>query len=469
MTQPVADEAAPPPVGAGAEVDAARPATTPPTRPVLARAGLFLLLLVVCAPVVALHVDRHRALSVLDEFAYADYLYKVHGGQLYVRHGEVSGQPALRALACRGYEPATWAAADRPPCDSPSFLPEVFPNAGVNSADIHPPTYFLVTDVGARVVLALGLTDDLITAGRLVGAVWMAAGLLALWCLLRAVEVNRWAASFGLVLVGALPFLLRSWHFLTPDAANVLVGSLVGLAVLHWERTGWSPAVLAAAGAAAMAVKAPNMMVVLAAAGYLVGRGVVARRADHVTGPGPARLRRLPSYLRAGASLLAGALATSAAWLAVRAALAVPGGVSPLDADERLATFTPAHLSRNLARFFNVWDAEGSGTYPLALLASYLLIGSLLVALVTLDQRDRRRSLALAVGAVMVVGPLLVVVLNAALRGAYAPVEPRYGATLVPLQCAIAASFWRTRWSLVPVGALAVALSVAVLAVSLDG
>ena len=64
--------------------------------------ALFLLLLVLCAPVVALAVDRNPALFVLDEFAYADYLHKLDDGHWVVRHGELSGQSALRALACRG-------------------------------------------------------------------------------------------------------------------------------------------------------------------------------------------------------------------------------------------------------------------------------------------------------------------------------------------------------------------------------
>src|SRR5215210_4643318 len=172
----------------GREDDATRPCP----RAGLRLGGLFLLLLVACAPLVALSVDRNPALFVLDEFAYADYLYKIDDGHLVVRHGELSGERGLRALACRGYTPSTW--NDRPPCDAAGFDPAVFPNAGINSADIHPPTYFLITYAGARALMALGVTDDLIDAGRLFGAVWMAAGLLALWCLARALGVGRWAA-----------------------------------------------------------------------------------------------------------------------------------------------------------------------------------------------------------------------------------------------------------------------------------
>jgi len=414
-------------------------------------AGVFLLLLVVCTPVVTVFVDRNPALSVLDEFAYADYLHKIDEGQFVVRHGEVSSQAGLRELACRGYQPAIW--NGRPPCDSLSFQAEVFPNAGINSADIHPPTYFLVTYTGARAIMALGFTDDLVDAGRRFGAVWMAAGLLALWCLMRSLGVNRWAAGCGLALVAAGPMLLQQWHYLTPDAANVLVGSLVMLAVLRWERSGAGRAWLIAAGALAMAVKGPNIVIVATGAVYLLARALVNE------GVGDARPRR--EYVRSAAALAGGAVVASATWLVVRATLAGPG-LSPMEQDEKVGWLRPSQVIENLARFITPWDREPSSVYPLAVITSYLFVGSLLVALATLSRRDRRWSLALVTGVVLLAGPLLLVAVNFLVRGSYTIIEPRYGTTLVPIQCALAATFWSGR-TLIAVAALAVAAPLAVL------
>ena len=417
-------------------------------------AGLFVLLLLVCMPVVALHVDRNRPLSVLDEFAYADYLRKIDDGRLVVRHGEVSTQQGLRDLACRGFAPSTW--NDRPPCDAQSYDPAVFPNAGINSADIHPPTYFLATYAGARALLGLGLADDLIDAGRLFGAVWMAAGLLALWCLLRALGAGVAAATVGLALVAAGPMLLQQWHYLTPDAANILVGSLVTLAVLQWERSGRGWGGLLAVGALAMAIKGPNVVVVVAAAGYLLVRALVSR--GETSGRG---LRSAREYLSAAGALAGGAAAASLTWLVVRAAKSLPG-TSPMEEAERVSTLRPAQVLENLARFVTPWDREPSSLYPLAVITSYLFVGSLLVALATLTRRHRRYSLAVAVGVVLLAGPLLLVATNFLVRGSYTIVEPRYGTTLVPIQCAIAASFWSGR-TLLAVAALAVVAPAAVL------
>ena len=423
----------------------ARPDLSPPTprepspgRGQTARrwAGLFGLLLLICVPVVTVHADRNRAFSVLDEFAYADYLHQIDSGRLVVRHGDVSRQATLRELACRGFAPSTW--NDRPPCDAPSFDPAVFPNAGINSADIHPPTYFLATYAGAKAILATGVTDDLVHAGRLFGAVWMEAGLLALWCLLRAMGVDRWAAACGLALVAAGPMLLQQWHHLTPDAANILVGSLVMLAVLRWERFGGGLVWLVAVGALAMAIKAPNVVIVVTGCLYLAARAVLSRTATD------GGTRSVREYVVAAAALFGGAAAASMTWLVVRAALARPG-ITPMERDERVSGLRPSQVLENVARFITPWDREPSSLYPLAVITSYLLVGSLLVAVVALSRRDRRYALALATGAVLLAGPLLLVAVNFLVRGSYTIVEPRYGSTLVPIQCAIAATFWSRR------------------------
>ena len=470
--RPAIDEAPPP----GSTADrAAGAGTGGPAwrRRLLSYAGLYLLLLALCAPMVGLYVQRHGPLSTIDEFAYSDYLYKVHQGQPFVRRNEKHGQETLRLLACRGYHPDIWPASERPPCDAPSYIPEYFPNSGINSGDIHPPTYFVVTDLGARVIMGLGVTGDLITAGRFFGAAWLAAGLLALWCLLRALGANRWAAALGLGLVTANPVLREQWYYITPDAPNLLVGSLVALAALRWERRGRGLLLLAGAGALAMGIKAPNLMVVGAVAAYFLVRAWLARRpppgdkdeneAEIEDGVG---FRTPRQYLTAAASLLAGGGVTALVWVVVRSALALPGEPAPIVAAFVVDQLRFGYFAENLARFITVWD-HGTKAQPLAVITSYVLIGSLLAALVALSPRQRRHSLALVTGAVVVVGPLILVLISYVTTGTYFLVQGRYGSSLIPLQAAIAASFWRTRAALVVVGGLVVAYHGAVLVVML--
>jgi hypothetical protein len=160
-------------------------------------------------------------------------------------------------------------------------------------------------------------------------------------------------------------------------------------------------------------------------------------------------------------AVVGGAAVASATWLVVRASLAGPG-VTPMELDERVGSLRPSQLIENVARFITPWDREPSSLYPLAVITSYLLVGSLLAALIAGPRRERRHSLALATGVVLVAGPLLLVAVNFLIRGSYTIVEPRYGSTLVPIQCAIAATFWSRR-ALYAVTALAVVAPTAVL------
>ncbi|MGH9265340.1 MAG: hypothetical protein ACRD1D_11675, partial [Acidimicrobiales bacterium] len=264
-------------------------------------------------------------------------------------------------------------------------------------------------------------------------------------------------------LVAAGPMLLQQWHYLTPDAANVLVGSLVMLAVVRWERSTGSGAALvalAAAGVLAMAVKGPNVVVVVAGALYLLIRFVLSRRGEAARSP--------RQYLMAAAALSGGAAVASLTWLVVRAALA-RDVTTPMEEAERVSgLLRPAQVLENVARFVTVWDREPSSVYPLAVITSYLFVGSLLVALAVLARRDPRRALAMATVIVLLAGPLLLVALNFLVRDSYAIVEPRYGTTLVPVQAAIAASLWSGR-VLPAVGGLAAAATGAVLLRLLSG
>ena len=208
-------------------------------------------------------------------------------------------------------------------------------------------------------------------------------------------------------------------------------------------------ALLFAVGALAMAIKGPNVVVVVAAGGYLLVRGA----GDSV--------RPTREYLTATAALVGGAAAASLTWLVVRAAISL-SGTSPMEEAERVSVLRPAQVLENVARFVTPWDREASSLYPLAVITSYLFVGSLLVALATLRRGDRRYPLAMVVGVVLLAGPLLLVATNFLVRGTYAIVEPRYGTTLVPIQCAIAASFWSGR-ALLAVAALAVVAPAAVL------
>jgi hypothetical protein len=165
----------------------------------------------------------------------------------------------------------------------------------------------------------------------------------------------------------------------------------------------------------------------------------------------------------AAASLLGGAAAMAAGWLVVRTLTALPGGASPMAQSLSHEGIGMKEIVANLGRFITVWDLTEAQSYPFALVTSYVLLGSLVAGLAAYGWRRREHALAMVTGAMVIVGPLLLVATTYVTTGSYFLAEARYGATLVPLECAVAAGLWRSRAALIAVGALAVAYHVAVL------
>jgi len=423
---------------------------------VAAVAALFAVLLIPCSLIVGIRERDNQPLFIIDEFAYADYLHKVHDGQLVIRRGELIGPETLRELACRGHSSNPDDPERQQQCGMPRLDPAAFPNAGVNSADVHPPTYFVVTDIGARIVMATGFTPNLIRAGRLFGAAWMAAGLTALWYLARMLGARRGSSAAAVAAVGGGISLQWQWHYLTPDAPNILIGALVALAVLRWERSGRGLALVALAAAVAMSIKAPNVLVVAAMALYLLGRAAVAHRG------GGAATRLAPrAYLLATTALVGGAGAVSVAWLIVRRTLATSHAPSEMDRRFASTGLQATNLTENIARFLGPWDGQINRTYQLSLVLSYVIIGSIVAALLVRRASHRDHTLAAATAAVAVLGPLLLVVIIFVTSGTYFPIEPRYGTSIVPLEAAVAATVWRRRGAIVAIGAFVAVYHVA--------
>src|SRR5680860_1387970 len=69
----------------------------------------------------------------------------------------------------------------------------------------HPPTYYAVTAALVPVVQALGDVQDFVLAARLVGVLWLAAGLAAAWVVGRQLGAPRLALGGILLLAISTP------------------------------------------------------------------------------------------------------------------------------------------------------------------------------------------------------------------------------------------------------------------------
>lgn len=434
--------------------------SSPPAATAPARAGWrhrllqLLLLLAACtavaAPLVALETSRNARLTPIDELTYIDYLYKVGDGHFVIGSGELISGEARREQLCRGVSRGL-VEPDPVRCAGP--LPAA---AGRATADIDPPTYYVVTYAAARGLQALGVADGLVTAARLAGALWAGAGLAVLVLLCRELGASKAASAAAAAVALATPGLITQWHFVTPHATNVLVGALVALLVLRWDRHRSGAWALVVAGALPPLVKAPQVVVALAMALFLLIGAVWP-------GTGPLRLdrRRLVGAGVVLASLFAGSLL----WLLVRAhyALTDEPPFRQLDVD----AFQGVFLLENVGMFLRSWSVGAAA--GLTLVVVVWCYGAAVGAASAPAADPVLRRLGLSLLALGSLGALVFVLSTYVLLGQYVKIPERYGFSLVPLALAVGAVALRSRLAVGGAGLVAAASLAAVLAYSTPG
>jgi hypothetical protein len=301
-------------------------------------AGLLVVLVAVSLVLVD-NIREHPELSAIDEVGNGDYLYQAsHGG--IAQLGEELGPEITREMSCRG---VTYFPETRGECPGDGD-PRSVPGVDVTNSDIHPPTYYYVTAWLGKGILAVGSTDSLITAGRLVNVLWLGAGLVLLYLVLRDLRARVPARLAACLLVGLCPTVIQHLSMVNVTATAIPAGALVVLAAVRWEQRRWPLPLLALAAGLCIGLKADNLVPVLAVCLYLLARAAVAFRAQRAgeplapsvvtTPPGVAPdaadpvahgPRRPRTYLLAAVVTGAAALAVEIAWLAVRNAIAIGG------------------------------------------------------------------------------------------------------------------------------------------------
>jgi hypothetical protein len=425
------------------------------------RRGLLPLatVLAIGACLVVLHVVAYTQLSPIDELQHVDYLIKASHGQL-LRRGDVLGREALREAACRGI---LLAERGVPDCRTVAELPPtVKEQQGVNSEEIQPPAYYFLTGVVARVVRWALPLSSIVTAARLVGILWLGAGVAMLWAVLRRLGVPtlpRWGAA---TLVASAPVVLHATACVNNDATALVAGAGVLLAAVAWERGEAHWAVVAVAAFMAVAFKPTNVVGVGAAALYLVLRGFL----------GPDRAPRRASAMAGG--LVGAALLASLVVLVIHDTTAKAGAL----ANPNTVTFHVDTITVD-----QVITAIPSGVTPVQdpLLAPFLAVAPVKVLILAsnwlllacglglgLTAATGSRSEALAVGAIVacaVAGPAFVLV-NYFSVHTFVAIPTRYSLSALPALAAALGLALRKPWAQWAVCAFA-ALSAAVTAMAI--
>jgi len=452
--------------------DAPRPAgwRAAATRLLVGRATLVAAVVLLLGSLAAsvVHTTYYSELSPVDELQHIDYLYKAPD---VVRNGEKVDQDAMHEQACR-----TLPNFPVPPCsDTTTYDPDDFQELGTNTAAIYTPLYYTVTKAVAAPLQWVTGMESLVTAARIVGGLWLGAGLVMTLLVARRLGAHPYPTA-GLLLAAAVtPNVLLPAATITPDAAALLAGASLVWAVLWWEerpgaRRLWLPVVL---GLAVVALKALNVVVVVLVALYVVlrllQRYAWPRDTDGEDRPGRAVRDRLAA-LRPGPSL--GQSVTLVAVVSVVAlggavgyvlfssanAVASSAGVSMADR-VRADSFPVVQLVEHVGVFLNVFYAPGwwvtvpvLGPLVQNVVGMVTFAGTFAAAFLVREVPRRGRTLAVSLLVVGLVGAPLIIAFSYVSQGMFVPIPGRYALTLVPAGLALAAATLQRRPAQVVVG-----------------
>lgn len=432
--------------GQAAELDEARDAPDPTTRPaapprVRTRTDVLwcLALAVAAALISVLGVTNGTRLSAVDEHTHLDYAWKVAHGEL--PYDGVALSPfTLEEWSCRGQDPiddvlpacAAAMAGDVEPMD--------YPARGENYNAWHPPLYYAVAGGFGLLAEAVGMSFT--TGARLSGALWLAAAVVAMYGVLRRWRVAPPLAAAGAGTLLAVPSVVHASFTVNNDAPAALIG--VGALwiltrVFREQRVGWFAWVLPTVIVAlAAATKLMSSVAVLTAVGVVALSALPALRHGRV---GEA-VRRL---LVAVVPVLAVA-AVALGWSAFQGERGAADWVNPIGGvntdvvhGSPLDEWGPTYASAfGLVEDFYVQPELMSALiWVVVSVLVVLLAAAPLLNLVVFPAGRAERALGWAalVGAVAV--PLLVQGQEFLRGGGYFPaVSTRYAVTLVPLTVA---------------------------------
>lgn len=238
--------------------------------------GVLVALVLLAGIVVVGFVRAYPLIAPADELHHVDALDRATDLGL-TRAGDQVREPAIREAACRRVDAAF--DADVPDCDEPELRPDALGEERFNTTYVHPPTYYVVTGTLGRAVVALPGLASWVTAGRLVGGLWLALGVVLTWWLLVELGVALLVRIPLLVVMICAPATVLASATVSPDATALAAGAGALLTVVLWEsgRAHWMWPALTCGLAIACAIT--NVVGVLVALVYVGVRRLQSRGA----------------------------------------------------------------------------------------------------------------------------------------------------------------------------------------------
>jgi hypothetical protein len=418
--------------------------------------------------VIGTYLPDQEPLSPFDEWVFLDYVDKMTNFSI-PQTGELVDQESLEVSSCRGV--FVWGPTGSP-CGGP-YVPSEYPMEGITSADIHPPTYFGATAALAGLVRSVGLSDDLLTSSRMIGAVWLALGLALVVVLARELGAPMLAAVGAAGVLASLPIIRYNNSYITPDALNVAIGALALLGALRVSRQQWPWWSMVAIGALAGAVKTQNALAIGAAACFLLWRAIADRRLastatsnSNSTSPdadADSRTALAWTYGRAAVGSVVAFVGVQLAWLVSRSVFSV----GPLPEQGVTVALSANLLLRETSAFvlrLGLGATEDGLPIPThAYISTALLLAGCIGAVLYRAFTDDRWGLAACVTLLVFIGSPLLLISQQFAIGDVVPSPARYGASLLAGMIAVTAAAFSTRirsTALASLGTLLVAVVV---------
>lgn len=192
----------------------------------------LLVCVIVPALLVVSTIDRHPRFSPIDEGAHFDYVERIYTDGVPT-FGDRLLRSSLREMACRGTRLEGLLV---PPCDAKVMKYDLFPGGAYQYEAQQPPLYYAVTAPIAKMTEAvLGVAP--LGSMRVVGLLWLVAGLLLLWKTSRILNVGRVPMLATLLAIGTAPNVVYYSSIVSNDSAGILFGALAGyLGALSFKR-----------------------------------------------------------------------------------------------------------------------------------------------------------------------------------------------------------------------------------------
>jgi len=398
------------------------------------------LLVLVALTMVTLHVRMYTKVGPIDELQHIDYLYK---SPSVVAPGDRVGQDAMREEACRGLDYRM-----RLPACSPTstYSPKDFQEQGYNTASINTPVYYSITHLFAWAIQHVTGIKSLVTAGRLVGGLWLGAGLVITFFAGRRLGAARLPLASVLVITACIPAVVYPSSTVTPDAANFAVGAAALWSVLWWEerpQRRWFILILITAFA--LTIKMTNIVVLLALGVYMA-----LRMFGSLTSQEPVPPKHSVRTWLTGGAVLAGTTAVVAlGWLVALSAMG--DAQNPMSQRYKVTSLDVAPLLSNLGNWIlpvsHAWTSEKNLPLETILLrfGPLLLSAGLIAAALFGVTRSRARSIAWSWLLIAFAGASTFIVVGFLYQSVFVPPPARYGYTLVPAMAVLTSREIRTR------------------------